>query len=209
MESDTYGGTESPRTCFLKRASPKQPGHSRPSPAIRWLPVPECGSAAAQQEPALSFRGERASAAIRSPAGSKHKQHAGRQRYPKDASPGLVFEGEKGCGVRRRGYGLHTIAVINANQRGDDDAQREQPLEDSRAFAARRGGETFREVERNDNSDEAAADALQQTAKKQRFISVREGNHRNADDERDAAEDHEGFAPDPVGDHACKQGGNR
>ena len=38
------------------------------------------------------------------------------------------------------------------------------------------------QIERNDDADEPAADALQQASEKQRPVAVREGDHRNAED---------------------------
>ena len=85
------------------------------------------------------------------------------------------------------------------------DAERQQPLKDARTLAAIRCRQTLRQIERNHHADQAGANALQQAAKNQRLIAVRERNHRNADDKQHAAKRHQELASHPVGQRAGKQ----
>ena len=153
---------------------------------------------AAAEEPARRLGDQQA---------AQHKHHAGRQRNPEDAPPGLILEGEERGGIGGSGHGLDAIAVIDAHQRRGHDAQREQPLKDGRALAAARCGQALGQIERNHHADESAADALQQAAEKQRPVAVRKRDHGNAGDEGEAAEDHQRLAAHPVGQQAGKERG--
>ena len=70
------------------------------------------------------------------------------------------------------------------------------------------GRQALGKIQRNHHADESAADALQQPAEEQRFVSVREGDDRNTDDKRDAGENHQRLAADPVGQQPGEQCGN-
>ena len=67
---------------------------------------------------------------------------------------------------------------------------------------------TFGEIKRNDDADQSGADALQQPAKNQRPVTVRQRNYRNADDEQNAAQRHHFFSPQPIRQQAGEQSGN-
>ncbi len=99
------------------------------------------------------------------------------------------------------------VAVIDADEGSGDDAEREQPLKDTGALAAVRSAEAFGEVERDDDADQAAADALQQASEEERAVAVREGDHGDAGDEGETAERHERFAAEAVGEEAGEEGG--
>ena len=75
-------------------------------------------------------------------------------------------------------YGDDAIGVVDADEGGGDDAEGKQPLEDAGAFAADVGGEALCEVERDDDADEAAGDALEEAAEKERDVAVRERDER-------------------------------
>jgi len=120
----------------------------------------------------------------------------------------VVFEVEDGGGVGDSGDGGDAIAEVNADEGGGEDAESEEPLEDAGAFAAGRGGEAFGQVKWHDDADDAAADALQEAAEEERTVTVREGDHGDANDEGEAAEDHERLAAEKVGEHAGEQGGD-
>ena len=66
------------------------------------------------------------------------------------------------------------------------------------------GRQALRQIQRDDHTDQAGADALQEAAKNQRLVAVRERDHRNADDEQHAAEGHQKLASHPVGERAGK-----
>ncbi len=66
--------------------------------------------------------------------------------------------------------------------------------------------QTLCEIERDYDADESAADALQEPSEEERAVAVGEGDDRDADDEGDAAEDHQGFAAHPVGEQAGEKG---
>ncbi len=66
----------------------------------------------------------------------------------------------------------------------------------------------FGKIERDDHADEACADPLQQAAQKERFVTLRQRDDRDADDKKQAAEDHEWLAADPVRDEAGKKSGD-
>ena len=139
--------------------------------------------------------------------GANDEESAGRQRYPEDAAPGMVFEREERAGVAEAGDSVDAIAEVDADKRGSDDAEGEQPLEDAGSFAARRSGKTLGEVEGDDDADEPAAHALEQPAEEERRVSVRERDDGNAEDEGQTAEDHQGLAAHPVGEHTGEEGG--
>ena len=67
--------------------------------------------------------------------------------------------------------------------------------------------EALGQIERNDHADQPAAHALEQAAEEERAIAVGERNHGNAEDEGEAAEDHQRLAAHPVGEHAGKERG--
>ena len=96
------------------------------------------------------------------------------------------------------------MAEIQADKRRGDDAQRQQPLKNARALATIGSIKTFRKIERHHDADESGADALQQPAQNQRFVALRQRNHRDADDKQNAAQCHHFFAPQPVGQQAGK-----
>ena len=135
------------------------------------------------------------------------KSRPGRQRDPEDAAPCLVLEGEKRGGVRRERHRLHAVAVIHADQGRDHDAEGEHPLKDSGALAAAGGRKAFGKVERNDDADQSAGHALEQTAEEQRAVSVRQRDDGDADDKGGSAEDHERLAAHPVGQEAGEESG--
>ena len=141
---------------------------------------------AAAEQPARRFRHQET---------AHHEQHPRRQRHPEDAPPGLILEGKDRSGIGDLDDCFDAIAVVNADQRRRDDAERQQPLEDAGSFAAIRCREALRQVQRHHDADEAAADALQQPPEEQRPIAMRERNDRNADDECDAAEIISGLRP--------------
>src|SRR5208283_875425 len=116
------------------------------------------------------------------------------------------FEGEKPGGVSHSSNLFHSKANYHADDRRRHDTEGQQPLENSGTLASIRGGQALREIERHDHADQSGADALQQPAKHQRLITMRESNHWNADDEQNAAERHQEFATDPIGQRAGKHG---
>ena len=54
----------------------------------------------------------------------------------------------------------NSIAVVDPDKCGSNDPQRKKPLKDAGPFSAFRSRKTFRQVQRDDNSNEASADAL-------------------------------------------------
>ena len=78
------------------------------------------------------------------------------------------------AGVAEFGDVLHPGAEIKADDRRGDDAEREQPLENPRAFAAIRRRQAFGQIQRHHHADQSAADALQQAPENQRAIAVRQ-----------------------------------
>jgi hypothetical protein len=84
----------------------------------------------------------------------------------------------------------------------------QHPLKHARTLAPVFRAEAFGEVERNHDADETAADALQQPARHERAITVRERDHRDTDHEEHPAEDHHFLAAHPVGEHAGKERGD-
>ena len=135
------------------------------------------------------------------------KENAGRKRDPEDAAPCLFLNAKSVAASEAAATALHAIAVVHADQGCRHDAEGEQPLEDSGALAAARCARALGQVERNHHADESAADALQQAAKEQRPVAVRKGDDRNADDEGEAAENHQRLAAHPVGQQAGKERG--
>ena len=138
---------------------------------------------------------------------AEDEEQARGQRDPEDSAPGVIFEVEERLGAGGLGDRLHAIAEVDAHERGSEDAQGEQPLEDAGALAAAGGGEALSQVERDDDADESAAHALQETAEEERAVALREGDDGDAEDEGEAAEDHERLAAHPVGEQAGEEGG--
>src|SRR5262249_51938152 len=102
---------------------------------------------------------------------------------------------------------INTAAEIKTDQGCGDDAKREQPLENARAFAANAGGETFGQIQRHDDADQTAADALQETPEDQEAVAVRQCDDGHADDKEHAAENHHTFAPEKIREHAGEESG--
>ena len=71
-----------------------------------------------------------------------------------------------------------------------------------------RSSQTFREIQRNNDSDQTGTGALQQASEDQRTVPVRQGNYGDADDEHDAADRHEPLAAHPVGQQAGEESGD-
>ena len=65
-------------------------------------------------------------------------------------------------------------------------------------FAATRCGQAFRQVEWNHYADQAGTDALQQSAKNQRLVPMRERNYGNAGNKQKSAERHQKLAAHEV-----------
>ena len=114
-------------------------------------------SLAVVEEPARRFGNEEA---------ARYKESARRKRYPENTPPCLVFEGEKSCCAGGFGNRFDAVTVVDPDQSRGHDAQRQQPLEDGRAFTAARGREALGEVKRDGHADQSGADALQKAAKK-------------------------------------------
>ena len=113
---------------------------------------------------------------------------------------------ERGC-ITEACHGFNAIAEEDADECGHDDAEGEHPLKDAGSLAARGGGEALGEIERDDDADEAAAHALQESAEEERGVSLRESDDGDAEDECSAAENHERLAAHPVGEEAGEERG--
>src|SRR5205807_5345736 len=100
----------------------------------------------------------------------------GWKRDPENAAPGCIFKGDEPGGVAELCHFVDTKTEIHANHCSCRDAECEQPLEDACSLAAVRCSQTLRQIERDHYADQAGTDALQQAAKNQRFIAMRERN---------------------------------
>ena len=119
------------------------------------------------------------------------------------ASPGVVGGSQNevliACGGGDGGFRL--AGVEPADDGGEHDAEGEHELKDRGAPAAVVGAEAFGEVERHDDGDHAAAEALQQAAEEERNESLRDDDEADAQDKEQAADDHHLLAAEPVGEH--------
>ena len=138
---------------------------------------------------------------------AQHKQNSRRQRHPEDRAPGMVLEVKQRGGIAQSLHRRHLVAEVHAHQRRRHNAEGQQPLEHSGSFSPVGSGKALGKVKRNHHADQPAADSLQQTAAEQSPISSRERNHRDAEDERNAAENHQRLAAHPVGKHPSEQRG--
>ncbi|MNI56300.1 hypothetical protein D3C73_1112940 [compost metagenome] len=103
--------------------------------------------------------------------------------------------------------GVHGMRVVQADQRGQHQADGQQQLEHRRAATAPLGAEHFGQVQRDDHADQATADTLQQAPQQQRGVARRKRHDRDAGGEQDAGQQHRTATADEVGDHAGEQRG--
>ena len=153
-------------------------------PPVWWC---ENGAALCRRRPA--FRGETASAGI--PATMKlpiTNKMPGGSETQKILRHAVSLKAKSFIGSPSFATSSTRITEIHPNQGRCYDAERQQPLENSRPFAATRCRQAFRQVEWNNHADQAGTDALQQSAKNQRLISMRKRNYGNAGNKQKSAE---------------------
>ena len=152
---------------------------SRGSPVRPWRPT---GCAAGRPAQPPCGRGGTASAAIRKdPAMPPRNTRPGAAEIQKISRQAVSLGVEEGCACSlvgelpgRRLDAVDVFGRPQADQRGGDQPQREQPLEDGRALAAVLGGQALGQVQRHHDADETAAHALQEPAgQKHRCIPAR------------------------------------
>ena len=136
------------------------------------------------------------------------KQQTGRKRGPEDTPPCLVLKGKKGFGVAGRGYRCNAVTKVDAAP----------PPQRNPALAATEKSRFLCLDSMLKGTLPGTAELplqpgrhspLQQPAHEQRSITVRQGDDRNADNERYAAQDHHRLAAQPVHQQPRKQRGRR
>src|ERR1700689_2830556 len=115
------------------------------------------------QQPARGLRDHQA---------ADDEQDAGRKRDPKNSAPHFILKIEKQFGVSQLRNLRNLKAVIERDDGGGPNSGRQQPLEDARAFAPVRRRQALGQIERNDDSNESPAHALQKSAKDQRPVAL-------------------------------------
>ena len=103
--------------------------------------------------------------------------------------------------------GSETETEEQPNERGGRNACGEQPLKDACALSSVRGGEAFGKIKGYHDADQTGARSLQQSAKNQGAVTVRQCNRRDADHEHHPTHCHQRFAAHPVSQQSREKGG--
>ncbi|MNL06545.1 hypothetical protein D3C87_1271840 [compost metagenome] len=144
--------------------------------------------------------------------GADGKHEARCQTNPEDAAPGLVLGREDGGDaarfrqrLRRLRGRFHRLRLHQADQGGGHQADGQQQLEQGGAASTLLRGQAFSQVQRHDDADQAATDALQQTAQQQRRVAVGQRDQRDAGAEQGAGQEHHPAPAQEVGQGAGEQ----